>query len=430
VSPVSLREHASPLRVANFRYFFIGEVVNTAGSSMSGIALAFAVLRIDDSATALGWVVAASTLPMVAFMLIGGALADRLPRALVLRGCNLIQGIVQAIVATLVLTGVAEIWHLVALSFVTGTVFAVSYPAFHGMVPILLPPEERKSGFLLIGQSDALLRIGGPVLSGILVATVGPGWALAIDAATYVVAAAFLSLVRLPFGERPERQTSVIGDFVVGWSFARSLGWVIPASCCALVFNALISGSIYVLGPVVADDTIGSQGWGLAVSGQAVGLFVGTLVLVRVTIRRPMWVIMIGFAMMSAPMLLLGTWVNTAALAAAFFVAGAALSALGLAWNMTVQEKVPEQMLSRIMAIDGFFSFVAMPIGQVLVGPLSAQFGIRGVELGSVALCILVMLAGLSVPAIRNLRLVGPRPASSGQDAPTVGEPDRAGDAT
>ncbi|WP_051204221.1 MULTISPECIES: MFS transporter [Nocardioides] len=406
---MSLREHASPLRVANFRYFFLGEIVNTAGSSMSGIALAFAVLDIDDSATSLGLVAAASTVPMVAFMLIGGALADRLPRAAVLRGCNLIQGTVQAITATLVLTDRAEVWHLVALSFVSGTVFAVSYPAFHGMVPILLPPEERKSGFLLIGQSDALLRIGGPVLSGILVATVGPGWALAIDAATYVVAAVFLSLVRLPFGERPERRTSVIGDFVVGWSFARQLGWVIPASCCALVFNALISGSIYVLGPVVADDTIGSQGWGLAVSGQAVGLFVGTLVLVRITIRRPMWVIMIGFAVMSTPMLLLGTWVNTAALAVAFFIAGAALSALGLAWNLTVQEKVPEHMLSRIMAIDGFFSFVAMPIGQVLVGPLSSQFGIRGVELGSVALCILVMLVGLSVPAIRNLRLEGPR---------------------
>lgn len=409
VSTVTLREHASPLKVANFRYFFLGEVVNTAGSSMSGIALAFAVLRIDDSATALGVVVAASTLPMVAFMLIGGALADRLPRALVLRGCNLIQGIVQAIVATLVLTGVAEVWHLAALSFVSGTVFAVSYPAFHGMVPILLPPEERKSAFLLIGQSDSLLRMMGPVVSGILVATVGPGWALAIDAATYVVAAAFLGMVRLPFGERPERQTSVIGDFVVGWSFARKLGWVIPASCCALVFNALISGSIGVLGPVIADDTIGSDGWGLARAAQGVGIFVATLVLVRITIRRPMRVIMIGFALMCTPMVFLGTWVNTAALAAAFFVAGAAVSVLGLAWNLTVQEKVPEEMLSRIMAIDGFFSFVAMPIGQVLVGPLSGQFGIRGVELGSVVLCIVVMLVGLSVPAIRNLRLEGPR---------------------
>ena len=88
-----------PLRHTNFRWFFFGETINTAGSSMSGLALAFAVLHIDNSPTALGVVVAAWTVPMVGFMLIGGALADRLPRALVLRGCNLIEGVTQLISA-------------------------------------------------------------------------------------------------------------------------------------------------------------------------------------------------------------------------------------------------------------------------------------------------------------------------------------------
>ncbi|WP_148615179.1 MFS transporter [Nocardioides rubriscoriae] len=82
----------APLRNRNFRWFYVGEAVNTAGSSMSGIALAFAALQINDSASALGVVVAAFSVPMVGFMLIGGALADRLPRALVLRGGNLVQG--------------------------------------------------------------------------------------------------------------------------------------------------------------------------------------------------------------------------------------------------------------------------------------------------------------------------------------------------
>jgi MFS family permease len=402
---MSLRSHASPLRIINFRRFFLGEVINTAGSSMSGVALAFAVLAISDSASALGLVAAAWTVPMVAFMLIGGALADRLPRALVLRGCNLAQGVVQGAAAALVLTDTAHIWQLVVLQFVSGTVFAVSYPAFHGMVPILLPPEERKSAYLLIGQSDSVLRMVGPATSGILVATIGPGWALGFDAATFFGAAAFLSLVRLPFGGRPERQTSVIGDFVVGWSFARALGWVIPVACCSLVFNALISGSIGVLGPVISENTIGSDGWGFARSGEAVGLFVAVFFLARVTIRRPLRVCVLGFTLNALPMLVLGTWMNTAALATAFFVAGAGLSTIGLAWNLTVQEKVPEDMLSRIMAIDGFFSFVAMPIGQILVGPLATAFGTRYVELGSVALCLLVCVVGVSRPAISNLRL-------------------------
>jgi MFS family permease len=404
---MSLRDHLSPLRVANFRSFFFGEVINNAGSSMSGIALAFAVLAIDSSASALGWVAAAWTVPMVALMLLGGAVADRLPRAVVLRGCNLIRGLVQATAATLVITDTAQVWHLAALQFVNGIVFAVSYPAFHGMVPILLPEAERKPAYLLLSQSESLLSILGPAVAGILVATAGPGWALAFDAATYLVAAGFLVLVRIPFAARPDRQPSVIGDFVAGWSFVRSLGWVLPVASCSLVFNALISGALGVLGPAIAVDTIGSQGWGFARAGSAVGVFVAAIFLSRFTLRTPLRVCVVGFTASALPMLVLGTWVNTAVLALAFVAAGAGLSALGLAWNLTVQEKVPEEMLSRVMAIDGFFSFVAMPIGQLMVGPLGHAFGNGRVELGSVVVCLAVGVVGATRPAITRVKLAG-----------------------
>ncbi len=410
VRAMGLREHVSPLRFINFRWFFCGEVINTAGSSMSGLALAFAVLHISDSATALGLVAAAWTAPMVTLMLLGGAIADRLPRALVLRGCNLIQGLTQAVAAGLVLSGAAEIWHLIVLQLVSGTVFAVSYPAFHGMVPILLPTAERKSAYLLISQSESILSIAGPSVAGILVATVGPGWALAADAVTFLVAAAFLTAMRLPIGERPDRRASVIGDFTAGWAFARSLGWVIPVSSFALVFNALITAAIFVLGPVIADDTIGSDGWGFALSGQAVGVFLIAIVLARTTIRRPLVACLFGFTASALPMLVLATYVDTAALAIAFLVAGAGLGTINLAWSLTVQEKVPEEMLSRIMAIDGFFSFVAMPIGQLLVGPLAYAFGTRNVELACALLCVVACLIGATRPAIRNLRLNEPEP--------------------
>ncbi len=402
---MTLRSHLSPLRAPGFRWFFCGQVVNTAGSSMAGIALIFAVLAIDRSALAVGLVAAAWTVPMVGFMLIGGAIADRLPRVLLLRACNLLQALTQGIAATLVLTGEAEVWHLVVLQFVSGTAFAISYPAFHGMVPILLPERERKSAYLLISQSESSLRIGGPAVAGILVATAGPGWGLAVDAVTFLVAALFLALVRLPFSERPERSPSVIGDFVAGWSYSCALGWVLPIACCSLVFNALISGPIGVLGPVMAADTIGSQGWGFARSGEAVGMLLATLVLVRVTFRRPLRTCVLGFSLYAVPMLALAFWLRTGPLVVAFLIAGAGLSIINLAWNLTVQQKVREDMLSRVMAIDGFFSFVAMPLGEVLVGPLAHAFGARAVQLGGVAVCLIVTLIGLTRPSIRDLRL-------------------------
>lgn len=253
------------LRHTNFRNFFFGETVNTAGSSMSGVALAFAVLHISDSATALGWVVASWTVPMVAFMLLGGANADRLPRALVLRGCNLTEGVAQGVAAALVITGHAQIWQLCVLQFVSGSAVAVSYPAFHGMVPILLEPTDRKSAYLLIGQARSALRIIGPSAAGVLVAVVNPGWALLVDAATFFVAAVFLTLLRLPPHTRAAANRSVVSDVAQGWGFARSLGWVLPVATCSLVYNAVISGGLGVLGPVISNGTtIGSQGWGLA----------------------------------------------------------------------------------------------------------------------------------------------------------------------
>lgn len=418
MSEASAGTRLSPLATPHFRYFFIGQVINRFGGSMAGVALAFAVLDIDDSASALGWVVAASSIPMVVFMLLGGAIADRLPRAVVLRGCNLVQGVAQALTATLVITGQADIWHLVVLQAVAGVVFAVSYPAFLGMVPILLPVEERKAAFLLIGQATSVVAILGPAVSGLLVATAGPGWALAIDASSYLVAAFLLVLVRLPPGDRSQAKASVIGDFVAGWSFARQLGWVIPGATCALVFNALNSGAINVLGPVIADDTIGSEGWGLATSAQAVGVFVAAFFLARASLTRPMKAIMCAFVLWCTPMLVLGTRVDVWLLAGAFFIGGAALSLLDLSWNLLVQEKVPEAMLSRIMAIDGFFSFVALPIGQVTVGPLAHAFGPSGVEIGFFVVAVLVACYALTRRVLTELTLTGaPPPELAGEAA-------------
>lgn len=414
-------ERLSSLRHTNFRRFFFGETINRAGSSMSGIALAFAVLHIDNSPTALGWVIASWTVPMVAFMLIGGALADRLPRALVLRGCNLIEGVTQAVSAVLVLTGTAHIWQLIVLQFISGTAVAVSYPAFHGMVPILLvDPADRKSAYLLLSQAQSALSMLGPALAGVLVAISSPGWALLIDAATYFVSAVFLALLKLPVRERLSTETTVLADFLAGWGFARALGWVIPVACCSLVFNALTSGALNVLGPVIANNTVGSAGWGYARAAQAVGIFAFAFVLARVTLRRPLIACQFGFVASAIPMLILACWARTIPLALAFFVAGCGGAVIDLAWSMTVQEKVPEEMLSRVNAIDGFFSFVAMPVGLLVAGPAVGLVGLQEVELGAAVLCVVTFLVGVTRAPLRCLRLEGAGPgaeATSGADA-------------
>ena len=399
--------YLSPLSHANFRRFFFAETINSAGSSMSGVALAFAVLHIDNSPTALGWVVAAFTIPMVTFLVLGGAIADILPRALVLRGCSLVLGLAQATSAALVLTGLAQIWQLMMLQFIAGTAGALSYPAFHGMVPILLAEQDRKQAYLLIGQSDSATRIVGPALAGILAAAGDPGWALAADAATYFIAALFLSLLQIPARITDAVRQPMLAEVRTGWRYARQLGWVIPVACCSLIYNALASGGINVLGPVISVGTVGSQGWGFARAAGAIGLFGFAFALARITIRRPLLACQYGFLASTAPLLVLGLSVHEIALVAAFLIAGCGNALIDLSWGLTVQEKVPEHMLSRIMAIDGFFSFVAIPLGELLAGPLASRFGAREITIGAAVLAVVTCAVSVSLPVLRNLTLRG-----------------------
>src|SRR5687767_16029542 len=105
---------------------------------MAGVALAFAVLDITDSATALGQVLAAHTIPMVLFLLWGGVIADRFPRVSIIQLSNVLSGVAQATIALLVISGTAKLPMVIALSAVHGTLSAMSYPAIGGLMPQLV----------------------------------------------------------------------------------------------------------------------------------------------------------------------------------------------------------------------------------------------------------------------------------------------------
>ncbi len=178
------RESAAPLADRRFRFFFASRAVNLWGSTMAPIALAFAVLAIEDSASALGQVLAARSIPMVLFFLLGGVLADRLGRWRVIQVSNLVAAISQGVAAWLVITGQAELWHLIVIEAVNGTSSAASFPAMQGMVPQLVPRSQLQSANVLLSMVRGALVVVGPTTAALLVVAVGPGWALAADALT------------------------------------------------------------------------------------------------------------------------------------------------------------------------------------------------------------------------------------------------------
>jgi MFS family permease len=144
------RASLSPLRERNFRWYFFSRFVNTLGNMMAGVALAFAVLDITDSATALGAVLAAHTVPMVLFLLWGGVIADRFPRVTIIQVSNVISGLTQATIALLVISGTAELPMVIALSAVHGTLSAMSFPAMGGLMPQLVSRDELQNANALM----------------------------------------------------------------------------------------------------------------------------------------------------------------------------------------------------------------------------------------------------------------------------------------
>ena len=174
----------APLRRRNFRLLFFGRVVSIAGSAMAPVALAFAVLELDGSATDLGFVLALAILPQIFFLLVGGVIADRLPRHLVMVGSNLVAGAAQAVAAYLLLTGRAEIWHLAVIALVRAVASSFFFPASQGIVPQTVPTEKLQPANALLRLALNATNIGGAALGGLLVAAAGPGWAIGFDALT------------------------------------------------------------------------------------------------------------------------------------------------------------------------------------------------------------------------------------------------------
>src|SRR6266511_1967027 len=213
------------LQERQFRLFFIGQSTSLLGDGMVPVALAFVVLDLTGSVSDLGFVLAARAVPMIVFLLVGGVFADRLSRRAVMIGADLIRFGSQGLVAVLLLSGTAQLWHLLVLVALGGAATAFFNPALTGLTPMIVSEERLQQANVLRGIAMGAGGIAGPAVSGALVATVGAGWALAADAATFPVSAVFLAQLSLPPHERlPARP--FVRDLLEGWNAVRSRTWL------------------------------------------------------------------------------------------------------------------------------------------------------------------------------------------------------------
>ncbi|GIE96292.1 MFS transporter [Paractinoplanes rishiriensis] len=394
----------APLRHRPFRFLVAGRTINALGNSFAPIALAFAVLDLTGSVADLGLVVGSRTVVNVAFLLFGGVLADRVPKRLLMVGASLAAAVTQAVVAVLVLTGTATIPLLMGLAALNGMVGALALPASASILPSTVPEALRQ-------QANAINRVclntaavvGAPV-AGLVVAVSSPGWGIAVDAGTFALSALFFLGLRVPEPAKRAERSNLLADLRIGWTEFRSRTWlwVVVAGFC--VTNAAWSGGLFVLGPFVADQTFGRQAWGFVLAAQTAGMIVGGLVALRLRLRRMLFFGVACCLPFALPIILLGVYPAVWALMLGAFVAGLSIEQFGVAWETTMQEHVPPDKLARVYSYDMVGSFVAIPIGEMAMGPIAHAAGIKPTLIGAAALMIIAGIGMLSSREVRTLR--------------------------
>jgi MFS family permease len=393
-----------PLRSRNFRLLVACNVISVAGTAVSGVAIPFAVLRIGGSVSDVGYVATAELIPVIAFLLIGGVTADRLPRHQVIVAANTVQALAQGTSATLVLTGHAHVWQLAALAAASGIGIGFYYPAAQGLLPQTVPPAQWPQANALDRTGRNAAEIGGAALGGLLVGLAGPGWGLAIDAASFATAAALRIGMHFP-GLPPAQAPNVLRDLREGWHefTSRRWLWIIVAQLTVVV--AVSAATVSVLGPLVAHSRLGgARSWGFIVAAYAAGAVAGGLVMLRFRPRQILVAAMLSVPAFSVLLFALAVPLAVPLDVAAAAVAGGCLEVFSVSWATTMQQQIPPEKLSRVSSYNALGNYALAPAGTAIAGPLAATFGTPIVLAAGGALVVILPLLVLLVPDVRHMR--------------------------
>jgi MFS family permease len=411
----SLREIRRVLGHRDFRYLWLAQSSSVVGDNIVLVALALFIVKRTGSATDLGLVLAAKSLPMVAFLALGGVWADRLPRHRVMIATDLTRFALHALLAALIFAGAVPIWEVVVIEMLFGSAEAFFRPASNGVLPQTVPEEDIQQATAITGMSSNVSEFAGPALATALVLGAGAGWAFAIDAATFILSAAFLTRVRprerssgSSAGSSPEKE-SVLQSLREGSREVRAHAWVWAtlASFCVALFCGLAPW--FVLGPVIAREQYGHISvYGFVEGALGFGTILGSIAGIGWRPRFPMRLAMLAIMAWPVAAVLYAAGVTLLVVIPATALAGVGIALFDVWWLTALSERIPPEKLSRVTSYDWMISLALLPLGYVLAGPLASALGAVEVMIGGSALASVAFALGLLPRETRMLeRLAG-----------------------
>ena len=407
----------SVLRSRDFRLLWISQSASVIGDALVVVAIGIYVTRLTGRASDVGLVLAAYSLPLVVFLLLGGVLADRLPRQQVMVVSDVVRALLHGTLAVLILTGAVRIWQMMVIGALFGTAEAFFRPAYTGLVPQTVADTDIQAAQALGGVSRELAEFASPALATVLVLGVSPAAAFGLDAMTFVLSALLLTRVRARVRGIVGSRSTVLGELREGWGAVRERSWVWATILAFSVLILVSLGPFFVLGAGVARHVYGDVavfGWVSAAWGA--GTVTGAALGARIRPRRPMlagiiatlpWPVATGLFALGPPLPLL--YLSMA-------LAGVGSGLFAVWWETALAQRIPAHLLSRVSAWDWMGSLALLPVGYLLAGPLAGWLrDTRVLEYGGVIGFVAVML-GLLPHSTRNLRRLddaAPVPASA-----------------
>jgi MFS family permease len=368
-------DRSGPLRHRNFRLLVAGTTTTGLGNTITPIALAFAVLDLGGSAADLGLVIAAFALAEVVTLLFGGVLGDRVPRQLMMQGSAAACVLTQASVAALLIGGWATISVLAAFGALNGCLGALSSPSSSAMTRMTVPPELLGSAVSLRALLQTGAAVVGFAVGGVLVAVVGSGWAISVDAATFAVAAFCFSRLDVPHTRPAGVRPSFLADLGEGFREVMRHTWLWLLIGQALLYHLFFGGAQGVLGPIVVGDEFGRSAWGFALATLMAGFVVGGLLCLRWRPRRGLFAGTALLTLTAAFPLSMALSDHLLPILVGAFLHGLGLQVFSVQWETSIQENVADDKLARVYSFDLVGSFVARPLGLALTGPVAGLLG-------------------------------------------------------
>jgi len=393
------------LRDPNFRLLFAARGISYVGTYLAPIAVAFAILDLGGSATAVGLGFAAWTVAQVATLAFGGVVGDRLPRRAVMIASDSASFGVRAAMGVLLVAGHAQVWELVALQAAGGAAVAFYSPASYGLVREVVPAEllQQANSYLAIARYAAFPL--GAAAGGTIVATVGSGTALLFDAATYAASALLLSRVKVESIARASQ--SFLRELRDGWSAFVEHTWVWVLCTWIALYFVITYAPFFVLGPSIAKSSMhGAGSWGAVVTGEGIGALLGSLAGLRLRLRRPLTTTALLFLPTAVQSVLLGYHASVYLLAPAAALAGFGFASGSVVWDTAMQRTIAPDKLARVAAYGWMSAMVFLPAGYALAGPIASVVGMREYLIFGACWLVASTLVVVRVPSVRSFTYV------------------------